>query len=343
MARRCCCFGCIIESDDFNRTDSTNLGSKWSEITGDSEIVGNELSIPTNGKVLCTKRHPFNTPSCLASMTIRQPVEVGDIFRVLVNYKKTPVSYLFGQFEITGANTGTLSVGSSPNTLLHSVNIGHNGLNQDNTLNVCRSLEGIFAGTDFSSYAWACAADPGGRYAGIENFGPNTVHVDNFEFRQHDITFPDCGNCACECEGHCIPKTLSGLLVGSGCCADWNGLPFTFTFQESLLPDFIWTGSVTVPTGVFGSSGCAGDTGFTFHFALQCWGCGTEWKLCSDAVEASICDWITGPGDPCGYWPNGLGWKCATPQCNPIDMMFGPLTCLMSLMKDCVFAIRVTE
>lgn len=41
-----CCGGCVVETDDFNRANSTSLGGKWVELTGDAAIVGNELSMP---------------------------------------------------------------------------------------------------------------------------------------------------------------------------------------------------------------------------------------------------------------------------------------------------------
>jgi len=48
MGRRRCCCGCVIASDDFNRANSTNLGSNWTELAGDWSIASNQLTVATS-------------------------------------------------------------------------------------------------------------------------------------------------------------------------------------------------------------------------------------------------------------------------------------------------------
>ena len=44
----CQCCACTIAEDTFDRADSTNLGSDWTEQTGDSEIESNRLVLPAD-------------------------------------------------------------------------------------------------------------------------------------------------------------------------------------------------------------------------------------------------------------------------------------------------------
>lgn len=57
--KRCCCApSCEIESDFFDRADSTNCGAKWHEISGGWQILGNTLDDGgTPGKIVTTTCH----------------------------------------------------------------------------------------------------------------------------------------------------------------------------------------------------------------------------------------------------------------------------------------------
>lgn len=57
VTKRCCC-GCNVEDDDFNRPDSTALGSKWNEIGGDWRIESNTLRNYGEGILLTTAIQP---------------------------------------------------------------------------------------------------------------------------------------------------------------------------------------------------------------------------------------------------------------------------------------------
>ena len=103
MSRRlgcpeCCAqSGCLILLDDFERADSTNLGSDWDEIAGDSEIVSGEVSIPTSGIIA--------TDSSIVSTNIDQfvygkikTIATGKKYRIICNYNNSG-SYIAGELE----------------------------------------------------------------------------------------------------------------------------------------------------------------------------------------------------------------------------------------------------
>lgn len=60
--RKDCCVTspgpCLVGEDDFDRANSTELGPKWCEETGDAEILNNTLNLVTEGLVLTTYRQP---------------------------------------------------------------------------------------------------------------------------------------------------------------------------------------------------------------------------------------------------------------------------------------------
>lgn len=55
-AKRCC--ECRIAQDTFDRADSDSLGPDWTELTGDADIVSNQLKFVTDGIVKHNTPHP---------------------------------------------------------------------------------------------------------------------------------------------------------------------------------------------------------------------------------------------------------------------------------------------
>jgi len=52
----CCCVGCLIGEDDFNRADANPPTGDWSEVSGEWEIDSNELNCITEGPLITTNR-----------------------------------------------------------------------------------------------------------------------------------------------------------------------------------------------------------------------------------------------------------------------------------------------
>jgi len=74
---RCCC-GCLIGTDNFDRADSTDLGSKWSEVSGDWEISSNHLKMITEGPVITTNQAATKGPNGYYNVIVEfQLVNIG--------------------------------------------------------------------------------------------------------------------------------------------------------------------------------------------------------------------------------------------------------------------------
>lgn len=61
---------CAILSDDFNRADSTNIGSNWTETSGDWSINANKLKCNGAGRVTATATAPDANIACSVTVTI---------------------------------------------------------------------------------------------------------------------------------------------------------------------------------------------------------------------------------------------------------------------------------
>lgn len=80
---RCCCEppSCVLFEDDFDRSDSSSVGSSWTELVGDWEIAGNEMSIDSTGAFI---RCEDVSQSDLAVVVDVTPASNGDKARIFV-------------------------------------------------------------------------------------------------------------------------------------------------------------------------------------------------------------------------------------------------------------------
>lgn len=224
----CCCGGCKIFSDNFNREPSTDLGPNWKESlerTGDAEIKVvsirgiNEsvLSMEPDSEVILQKS--IKTPWVL---TIKLPrVRDNDIYVVATT----------GGDVTLEAHTGLGTY-----SLLHL-----NGLTVDFfleedasiNLHICRGPNFIFATT----------ADD----AGIENMGvwtgadpvtdehislvnpiedPNTILWDDFNLQKQYAADHKCPDCACTCDGYGLGENLLATITNVRLCSTIDGMSF---------------------------------------------------------------------------------------------------------------------
>lgn len=224
----CCAEGCLIFGDDFNRANGTNLGCGWDEITGNSAIDTNELSIPTGGKVRCTVPHPIaNTPTCFVTVKLTTIAE-GSIYQVRVNANEDGTGGEIVEFEITATS-------SFLRTATEELETGGVSGWDDVTLTVCRNLEGIYAQiNEVVGIEYECLGEgSGGRYVTLAN-GGGTTTWDDFEYEEHDITNQDCYPCPCDCGYHCTPKelTLTITVTNPELCGCVDGFSCTLTQLE---------------------------------------------------------------------------------------------------------------
>ena len=276
--RRCCCgsAGCLIFQDDFNRPNSTNLGSKWREDLGNSEIWANSLRMPPSSRVICTIPHRRWDATCVARVNMEDMTE-GDIFRLIIDHDDETGNYLFGEYEVGAAENGILKVGSAIAGIAqyhHSLASIHGDLPGENFLEVCRSRTGLFATMASGIIVWHCI----GEYplkpfkAGVDNPGASTISFDNFQFLEHFTTNPVCPSCYCECwdglQFHCLPKTLLLTITASGLCACMDGWQLPLEQPEFFEEDsiFYWEGYGEIPDW-----DCTGGPGLVdCYFRLEC-------------------------------------------------------------------------
>ena len=98
-----CCETCFYFSDDFNRSDDTDLGADWTEVAGAWEIASNVLSTASDDAIC----------KCETDGTVPYVVRValkggssGDEFRVIVDYTD---SSNYAYVRITRPTAGTVA------------------------------------------------------------------------------------------------------------------------------------------------------------------------------------------------------------------------------------------
>ena len=106
----CCCdeaiVSCIIFEDDFNRIDSSNIGSNWLELVGDWEIISNKLVIDsTNASVQCQTEHSSSDMAVIVNV---KGFTSGDKVRVCVRMTDEN-NYLCAEL-VYGASSSTFNL-----------------------------------------------------------------------------------------------------------------------------------------------------------------------------------------------------------------------------------------
>lgn len=103
---RCCCAGCIIEEDNFNRDNSTPaVGSKWEVVSGTWSITSNELQTTGVGLVKCLKVHDSDNVAVVVTIGISTAIQ----HRIVLSYE-SPSDYLYAQCVPLSAPNGTLKL-----------------------------------------------------------------------------------------------------------------------------------------------------------------------------------------------------------------------------------------
>lgn len=336
MNRRCCCIRpCVIIEDDYNRVDNTVLGVKWDEVTGDSEILNDQLRMPARAIVIATKPHPVNSPSGMSSMTCKNP-QPGNLFQTVINYNYGDGSYYYAELACLADGVAKLRVGSSSAGTLNEVEVSYIAGTEE-PLTVCRSLEGIYGTGQASTVAWHCVADNGGRYAGAANASSSIVQdIDDWAFHETRLTNPDnaCPICDCDCEGHCLPKILNLTIETEDCAADeeepfLDGLEVVLVFDPTALPEFEWAGETEGPH--WDGSGTR-----VYGFRLLCTStqdCVTQWKLIFEGTFSCAGE---------------VSFLCpAQITCHPLELIYGSIICSGSGPPEpppsCTMSFIITE
>ena len=351
MSRRCCCDRpCLIESDDFNRADNTDLGAKWWEF-GDLEISSLKLkSNAADSHAVAKKRHPVSTVTGIVQVEIHEIASRR--YRVFLNCGvtldafgeiATILDYEYAEFEDTGT-TQYLRIGTYTGGVLEEVELGPGTVSAGAVLQICRDESGIYAEVDVSTYVYACTAsgNPTYRYAGVAAMESGTHLLDDFQFIEHKTTNSICPACECDCDGRCLPKTLTLTFFASGACACLNGATITLTREtvvggEGYTVPCVWSGSAMLPDPFSCLSAY-------YEFQLvHNGGCITEgWLLCAVSNPAHDVGWTAAAGCTTGIGAAAYHNAC---QCDPLIIDFGPFYASQSGEPplECDYNIRITE
>lgn len=90
---------CELARDIFDRSDDTDLGSDWSEVAGDGEILDQKLHIATADTIILhTTTHPDNPRKSFVEVVVSGAA--GDVVRVFVNYTDAD-NYHFVELSIS--------------------------------------------------------------------------------------------------------------------------------------------------------------------------------------------------------------------------------------------------
>jgi len=259
--RRCCCAqGCEIMEDDFARSDSSALGSLWTEISGDWEIVSQQLvetSSTPEAIVITTDRNHYNSKRGVVDLTVIPSGSGPWQFKILVNsddgaldYQYVDFSFSAGGLTITAGNqsrswiTGT-QPGDCPSYWEWPDNITSKYIRA----RVCLT-EGLLYGQvtvkanaeqetpDFVGVVWDNAItllSAGDGYAGLR-WDAGDLAFDDFIYQAHYDDDVDCPLCVCRCSaGHYPPwKIRVDFTNDDGNCPCYDGGYGIFEYDGAL-------------------------------------------------------------------------------------------------------------
>ena len=340
--RRCCCGGtlpsCIIEQDDCNRDNSTSLGSKWVEKTGDWEIDTNTLIAVSDGIVLTSARQvkPIGTKynySIEVTMLTGSVTSWGIICKYIDNSNFDWIDLTLDGVQLWPTfyrRTGGVDEVIMDNTT-HPAGSPFSDIDQ--VLLICYSETEwsiTYLGGDISAMWTTCNVSPAMTLpadTSVGLVGFTKGHFDDFIYTYHRLSNPPCNICSCYCQNpasssdySCFPEVMLLTMNPTAIYADCTSSPEPiemYLYQVELEP------IATVPTTFSTSKNVwwtldqyLPEWGITFRFQLFCSG--------TDGLPQLLL-WIDHPNPL--FW-NGLpdpGQTAQIVECNPVMMLFQSL------------------
>lgn len=270
-----CCCGCGITEDDFNvPSDTSDMGSKWSEVAGDWQNVSDKAVIASDDALMITTAaHPDSETTGIVTCTVDHEAS-GIQSKIIICYEDTD-NYLYcritsgsphtvalyqrvaGVDSVLGA-TGFLASVTSNGLDALTVALCHTGnvlsVNVENGSGSIRSLTRVVAAPSSGTKAGL----------GTGTVSSNDVIFDDFVFARHnDDAHPTCADCSLECntcDNDIAPPAflvyVEGLLDTASCndCAQHDGsyvVPMTGLITDQCTWTYVggsWTCSPTNST-----------------------------------------------------------------------------------------------
>lgn len=331
--RRCCCEEeCPIFDDDFNRGSTTDVDG-WTELAGDSELVSNELQVPSSGVIRENTPHPHNSQTGHVTVDLVD-VQNGDKWEIRIGV------------DVNGNNGDYAQIRADATHLYLSINGGSEEQAKAYTagdtvgMNVCRGFDSMWIDLNTSVAVWECVADDNttvARYVALANWGGSSpVLFDNFTYIQHYQTNVDCFPCGCGCQEFCVPKTLTLTFTATNDCSDLDGETITLTYDPIDVTPCVWSGNADLFDWETGS----GTINWSFTLRHN-GGCGTDsgqdgFILCIISGSFDV-GWID------NYCPGNLpGQDDNSCVCDPLVVEFGPFHASTSEPLECDFSLTLT-
>lgn len=251
LGKSCCCRNCDICSDDFNRTDDTNIDTgsscSWTESSGSWDITSNQLRCTSAGIAIAFTAHPdsVSTMSVQADFKHDTSTSTCDILVAVDD----STHYYYARFKVAGAS-GSIDIrwkdGASDTSLTLLTGVTMN-TSTTYTGRVCVLEQGIIA--VFLNSTLRVASDPvalSGTYSGLGASGSGTATFDNFTVSRayNSASATECGRCAACSSSICNSGTAPAAVqldisgITNGACTDCAVLNGSFVLQYSPDSDF---------------------------------------------------------------------------------------------------------
>jgi hypothetical protein len=346
--RFCCCPGCKIDEDLFNRADADTLGIDWEEEDDTKWGIGGQVAYSLAGDNVARFKAPHKVPD--ESMEAYYDIidEVDDaIYYILVNVKDLD-NYHIAKFHNTATPKIELGkVVGGAYTMLKEENIV--GMTDappcDHIPRYCRRLYARIAPDEFCAgiseatlslvvVTPTIIAD--GIYSGMGGYHPEeTLEYDNFYFGEHLWTNPQCPTCICQCEDTVIgdelvvtiSDTTNRMTEAEGCeiTINWDRVNGYWEGSATCC-DFTWIIRLLCPSSnqpedfeVLVIQGCKdSDTDTTVPGYID--------KGHRSALEESTCDPFYLRFGPFQTTINDLLCACGTPMVDPTGVYYLEVT-----------------
>ena len=320
MGAGCCQGGCWTDSDNFDRPDSTNIGAKWAECSGDWSIKSNRLRIDNVGYTLFLRRPPSSVNGIATidpkdwSAGRKYRIRYGDGFEEPDYCREDPEEIRYDlEFEPDGAGGGTLrlfKVEPGKETEVGSEVIGT--VPPDATMTLCAGPSRISGYIDGATYSLLTCGEPTGHWWGLAANASGEHLFDDWTLTEHYEQNHDCPQCWCGCEGECMQDELTYTFVNAQYCTHLDGLSGTIDGPDGC----VWESNPVSP--------CLDDfnSGFEpFYLRLTNMDSGHEYTPAVGGWEIQILRELPGGGGPLAA---GLSIEGST--CDPLLLRFGPFS-----------------
>lgn len=262
MSRRkaCCHKNCGYFDDSFNRADSTDLGSDWTEVEGNWRIFENNLWESGNPEAYVICNEVLEGPRVFLRVYLASGVSGGGVpttgstWEIWLNWCKDDPTYYIVRIQKSGTEEVTLGLynSSAPTVPLEEQVFAH--ISDDEwpiEVHACLTRKLLMALLNLAmspSYycdltPWVCTGEVSPEclttQACLANGGSTAIAFDSFHFAVHWAAIengnPDdyynCPQCDCDCQGLCMPRAMTAILVdadpgGPTSCAEIDGTQF---------------------------------------------------------------------------------------------------------------------